>query len=384
MLQNSDFSSGKGKTFRAKLLIASSEESADIFYASGFHAPDEFCYYETEKEKGIVVSPLEYSRAVSEARKDIRIIDRSQLLKECGPEVPFAVFLSRRLGVTEWQVPARFGLADAQDLLQAGIRLECSRNVPLFPERMCKTRPELAAIRKSVQATEEMMRLLHSMLSEAKVNAGGFLELGGTLLTSEFLRAELEGNFKKMGYSASRTIIAHGPQGAEPHNIGSGPIRKGEPVVADIFPRSDETGYWGDMTRTFVKGKASPVVRKAFNAVLKASEAAKKVLRAGVIASDVHEAACEVLRSSGFQTGRTKEGLPCGFFHGLGHGVGLEIHEAPRVSPLNPKPLRAGNVISVEPGLYYPEWGGIRLEDLAVITRDSWRNFNTMEMELEL
>ncbi len=384
MLQNSDFSSEKGKTFQAKLLIASSEESADIFYASGFHAPDEFCYYETEQEKGIIVSPLEYSRAVSEARKDIRIFDRSQMLKECGKDVPFPVFLSHRLGIETWQVPARFPFADAQDLIRAGIRLECARNAPFFPERLCKTRTEIAAIRKSVQATEEMMRLLRSMLAETKVNSKGFLELAGNILTSEFLRSELEGTFKKMGYSASRTIIAHGPQGAEPHNIGSGPIREGEPVVADIFPRSDETGYWGDMTRTFVKGKAAPVVKKAFNAVLKASEAAKKVLRSGVIASEVHEAASEVLRSAGFQTGRTKEGLPCGFFHGLGHGVGLEIHEAPRVSPLNPKPLRAGNVVSVEPGLYYPEWGGIRLEDLVVITRESWRNFNTMDMEMEL
>ena len=384
MLQNNDFSSGKAKTFRAKLLIASSEESADIFYASGFHAPDEFYYYETEHEKGIVVSPLEYSRAVSEVRKEIRVLDRSQLLKECGAEVPFPVFLSRRLGVNCWQVPARFPFADAQDLLKAGIRLECSRTVPFFPERMCKTGEEIAAIRKSVQAAEEMMRLLQYILTESKVNSKGFLELAGTVVTSEFLRSELEGSFKKMGYSASRTIIAHGPQGSEPHNIGSGPIRKGEPIVADIFPRSDVTGYWGDMTRTFVKGKAAPVVKRAFHAVLKASETAKSLLRSGAIASEVHQAACEALRNAGFRTGRTKEGLPCGFFHGLGHGVGLEIHEAPRVSPLNPNPLRAGNVVSVEPGLYYPEWGGIRLEDLVVITRDSFRSFNTMGMELEL
>ena len=249
---------------------------------------------------------------------------------------------------------------------------------------MCKNREETAAIQKSVQAAEEMMRLLQYILTEAKANSAGFLELAGTVVTSEFLRAELEGNFKKMGYSASRTIIAHGPQGAEPHNIGSGPIRQGEPIVADIFPRSDTTGYWGDMTRTFVKGKAAPVVKRAFNAVLKASETAKSLLRSGAIASEVHNAASEVLKNAGFQTGRTKEGLPCGFFHGLGHGVGLEIHEAPRVSPLNPKPLQAGNVVSIEPGLYYPEWGGIRLEDLVAVTRDSFRNFNTMGMELEL
>ena len=126
------------------------------------------------------------------------------------------------------------------------------------------------------------------------------------------------------------------------------------------------------------------MVKRAFKAVLKASEAAKNMLHAGVTGAEAHQTAADVLAQAGFPTGCGRDGKPCGFFHGLGHGVGLEIHENPRLSPLNPHPLRAGNVVSVEPGLYYSNWGGIRLEDLVVITRTGIQCLNTMEMELEI
>ena len=382
MTPKNDFSSGKTKTF-PKLIIASTDECADLLYAGGFSAPDEFLYYETDTEKCIVVSPLEYARAVSEAAPDVKVLDRAVFLDREHPDEPFAVTLSRRLNIGCWEVPARFPLAQAEKLMKAGIRLKCCSH-SFFPKRQIKKAAEIKAIQQSVQATEEIMREFRQILIDSRTNAKGVLEYNGKVLTSDFLRSELEGNFKRMGYSAYRTIFAHGPQGAEPHNIGSGPILAGEPVVADIFPRSDATGYWGDMTRTYVKGKAKPVVRRAFKAVLAASEAAKKMLRPGVTGAEVHNAAAEILAQAGFATGRGRDGKPCGFFHGLGHGVGLEIHEEPRLSPLNPNPLRAGNVVSVEPGLYYSDWGGIRLEDLVVITRTGYRNFNTLEMELEL
>jgi Xaa-Pro aminopeptidase len=155
-------------------------------------------------------------------------------------------------------------------------------------------------------------------------------------------------------------------------------------VVADIFPRSDRTGYWGDMTRTFVKGKASEIVRKAFDAVKQASEESLKMLKAGVPGADVHRTAARTMENLGFRTGRDANGIPCGFIHGLGHGVGLDIHENPRLSPANPNPLAAGSVVSVEPGLYDPSWGGIRLEDLVLVTEDGYENFCTMPKELEI
>ena len=221
MRQNGNFSSRKHETFFPKLICASSDESADILYASGFHAPDEFLYFETEQRRGIVVSPLEYSRACAEAKEGVEVIDRSALMRECGTDRPFLPFFSRRLGVPRWCVPERFPLKTAIELSDAGIEVICVK-APFFPARECKTREEIAAIAKSVRATEEMMRLLHAMLAESKVNAQGCLELAGQVVTCEFLRAEIEGNFKRMGYTASRTILACGVQSAAPHNSASG------------------------------------------------------------------------------------------------------------------------------------------------------------------
>ncbi|MBP5183183.1 MAG: aminopeptidase P family protein, partial [Lentisphaeria bacterium] len=235
-----------------------------------------------------------------------------------------------------------------------------------------------------VRAVEEIMGALREMIREAKIGSSGVLELAGKVLTSEDLRRELEGNFKKMGFTANHTIIACGKDASAPHKTGQGPLRAHETIVADIFPRSDGTGYWGDMTRTFVKGKAPKEVKKAFKAVLGASKAVFKVLRAGATGAGVHAVASEYLKEAGFVTGKDANALPCGFFHGLGHGVGLEIHEGPRLSPLNPKKLSAGNVVSVEPGLYYADWGGIRLEDLAVVREEGAEDLNGMDMTLEI
>ena len=383
MTQKSKKSSKESKSF-PKLIIASAEECADLLYASGFDAPDEFLYYETETKKCIVVSPLEFARAAAEAKPDVKVIDRSKFVNREKPGESIVVNLSRDLGIDTWFVPARFPLGEAEKLRAAGIQLNCCPEGTFFPERQIKSRTELNAIRQSQNATEEIMRELRQILIDSKINSLGFLEYHGKVLTSEFLRMEFESNFKRSGYTANRTIIAHGPQCAEPHNIGTGPIRANETIVADIFPRSDLTGYWGDMTRTFIKGKAPRVVKNAFKAVLKASEAAKKMLKAGVTGAEAHKTAADILTQAGFPTGCGRDGSPCGFFHGLGHGVGLEIHENPRLSPLNPNPLQAGNVVSVEPGLYYSEWGGIRLEDLVVISSKGCICLNTMEMELEI
>ena len=152
----------------------------------------------------------------------------------------------------------------------------------------------------------------------------------------------------------------------------------------DVFPRSMTSGYWGDLTRTMVKGKAPEVVKKAYAAVFEAREFAKTLIRPGAIPEDIHRAAEGVLEKHGFMTGRNDAG-DFGFFHGLGHGVGLEIHEAPRLSLRNRTPLKGGEIITVEPGLYYPEWGGIRLEDMVYVeSSGSCRCLTEVEDFLEI
>lgn len=388
MRQKSDFSSKNTKTFShssSKLIIGSSSGCADILYGSGFHAEDDFIYFEHEGKKGIVVSSLEYSRALEQVKKGVEVLEFSSLLNKSDlkKKMTAEAALSRFLQVKEWFVPASFPFGKALALAGEGVMVRCAEG-GFFPEREVKKEEEISCIRKSVHAVEEIMMDLRAVLEEAKVNSRGYLELSGNVLTSEFLRRELESNFKRMGFTANHTIIACGKDAAAPHNTGSGPLRAGETIVADIFPRDDETGYWGDMTRTFVKGKAPAQVKKAFDAVKKASEAAFKVLKAGATGAGVHAVAAECLKSAGYMTGKDENDLPCGFFHGLGHGVGLEIHEGPRLSPSDPRKLVAGNVVSVEPGLYYASWGGIRLEDLAVVREDRAENLNSMEMTLEI
>lgn len=368
-------------------LIHASSASSDMRYASGFNAADEFTWCEVDGEKFIVVSALEFARASAEARKDVRILtfyDVMQALPENAPARNILVALSRFLHVDSWCVPASFPLGEADLLRENGIRVEAEPG-DFFPERAVKTPEEIEKIRVSMRATEDVMRFVRDEIASAGVSASGFLtRKNGELLTSGFLRRTVESEFKRRSFSADRTILAGGLQGAAPHCIGEGPLPAGFPVVCDIFPRSDETGYWGDMTRTFCKGPAKPVVRKAFSAVKKASEEALSMLRAGVTGKAVHECAAEILEGAGFPAKRNADGIPCGFFHGLGHGVGLDIHEQPRLSPGNPEPLKEHVVVSVEPGLYDPAWGGIRLEDLVVVTRTGCENFCTMEKELEV
>ncbi|MBO4490433.1 MAG: aminopeptidase P family protein [Lentisphaeria bacterium] len=369
-----------------KLICASSAESSDILYASGFNAADEFLYFELNGKRTAVVSPLEFQRARSEVHEDVGVMDSTDIAREFPREErqqPLALLVSRKCGVTRWLVPGSFPLGLAEKLRAAGVE-----TVPVsddfFPERAVKTEREIGFIRESMAATEEAMHQVESFLRESKIRTDGMLELNGQILLCEWIRSEVEAEFKRKGFSASRTIIACGPDASAPHCIGSGPVRAGEPLVADIFPRSDRTGYWGDMTRTFVKGKASPVVLRAFQAVKNASEEVLKVLKPGRPGSDYHALAAKVLESAGFRTVRGADGIPRGFFHGLGHGVGLDIHENPRLSPSGSTILEPGHVVSVEPGLYDPAWGGIRLEDLVVIRADGCENFCTMPKELEI
>ena len=164
-------------------------------------------------------------------------------------------------------------------------------------------------------------------------------------------------------------MCAGGVQGSQPHNAGSGVLYAHTPIVMDIFPRSAETGYWGDLTRTVVKGRAESIVKRAYEAVFEAREHAKSIIRSGLTGAFVHNEAAKVLEKHRFYTGKTDR-ADFGFFHGLGHGVGLDIHENPRLSPRADTVLAPRSVITIEPGLYYPEWGGIRLEDMVYLKED--------------
>jgi Xaa-Pro aminopeptidase len=202
-------------------------------------------------------------------------------------------------------------------------------------------------------------------------------------LTSEKLRAIIDTAILQAGGLASHTIVAGGRQACDPHEPGHGPLRAHEPIIIDVFPRSRKTGYYGDITRTVVKGRPSEHVRKLYYTVARAQDVAFASLESGAKGATIHSAVSQFFNREGYRTGR-HNGKMEGFFHGTGHGLGLDIHESPRLSPASTDVLRPGHVVTVEPGLYYPDIGGVRLEDVASVTPNGTRNLTKFEKNLEV
>jgi len=220
-------------------------------------------------------------------------------------------------------------------------------------------------------------------LRASRVGKDGRLMYHNVPLTSEKLRSVIDTAIIQANGLASHTIVAGGKQACDPHEVGYGPLRANEPIILDIFPRSQQTGYFGDITRTVVRGRASEPVRKLYDTVHQGQKVAFKKMRSGVPTRDVHAAVLQLFEAQGYKTGKVK-GRMQGFFHGTGHGLGLEIHEPPRTGLTSDGVLKPGQVVTVEPGLYYPEIGGVRLEDVALVTKNSPRNLTRFEKVLEI
>jgi Xaa-Pro aminopeptidase len=253
---------------------------------------------------------------------------------------------------------------------------------PFFKDREIKTADEVRKISEALGLAEQGMQAAIKVLRAARIGRDGFLWQRGDKLTSEHIQGVINAAIAVLGGTANHTIVACGNQGCDPHEAGHGPLKAHRPIILDIFPRDARTGYWGDITRTVVRGRASEPVKALYATVAKGQEIAFQKLRDGVNSQDIHEAVHASFRKAGFVT-RRRGGRMQGFFHGTGHGLGLEIHELPRVSSVDVT-LRAGNVVTVEPGLYYWGIGGVRLEDVALIQARGARNLTTFPKVLEI
>jgi Xaa-Pro aminopeptidase len=216
----------------------------------------------------------------------------------------------------------------------------------------------------------------------ATVAPNGILKSGGQVLTAEAVKAIIERTLLARGCTARETIVAVGPQGARPHDTGSGPLRAGVPLVLDIFPRDQATGYWGDITRTLVRGRAPDRIRRLHRDVLAAQQIALAMVRPGTEVRTIQRAVEDFFRRAGHETRLAPPGRECGFIHSVGHGVGLDIHEAPGVRRA-PGRLQTGHVVTIEPGLYYPGVGGVRIEDTVVVTRTGHKILASFPKKLE-
>ncbi len=368
-----------------RLIYADSVQCADLWYETGFRAGDPFLWFSVDGEATVIMNELEIGRALKQCRAGVKVMTLKEALQTWGsPEgTTYSELLcavAAKAGVETWAVPETFPLGFAKRLEDKNLRLAVQE--PFCPERAVKREEEVEWLREGVQLAEAGLYRAWEVLRESTIGDDGYVHWRGTVLTAEALRGEIDAEMSRRGGTGEGTICAPGPQGADPHQAGHGPIPANVPIVMDIFPRCNRTGYFGDLTRTVVKGHATDVVQRAFEAVKEAQKTVLGMLKAGVQGQDAHQEVFRVYERHGFPTDLEAR-PPRGYFHGTGHGLGLAVHEAPSISRRDCI-LQAGNVVTVEPGLYYPEWGGIRLEDVAVIRENGCEDLTTAPIFLEL
>jgi Xaa-Pro aminopeptidase len=381
------------------LVIAAPEHDATAYHLSGFLAPDPVIYLRVGGESGkgyLAVSSMEYGRAKRDARADevlsfdeLDVMNLARELKSGGQALAAAAAnLLERLGAANSPVavPPSLGVVYADELRARGLTV--TPDAGLFAGlRRQKTEEEISYIERTQRAVEEACAHAVGILKESEVAEDGTLAYGGESLTSEHLRSEIDIELLRRGCAAEGTIAAGGAQAADPHERGHGPLKAGESIILDIFPADKASRYYADMTRTFVKGEPGEELQKMYDAVLESQEAALAMMGPGVNGRDVHQKVSDILHEAGYETllhdQKLGEPLQRGFIHGTGHGVGLEIHEAPRVSTADEN-LAPGDVVTIEPGLYYPEIGGVRIEDLVVVTEDGCRNLTRFPKEFRV
>jgi len=372
------------------LMVADTEHDANMLYAVGMFVPDPFVYLRVRGREMIVISDLEIDRARRQAAH-CRVIPLSlcqqKLRREGKKSRSRSIAEVIRLVLDECQtrkvvVPGNFPLALAMELRELGVKVK-PRPGNFFPEREEKSAEEVKKISAALMMAEVGLAEGIQALKSAKIGKDRKLIYHNAPLTSEKLRSIIDTAIIQANGVASHTIVAGGRQACDPHETGHGSLRANEPIILDVFPRSQKTGYFGDITRTVVKGRASEAVRKLYDTVHRGQKTAFQMMRAGVIASRIHQAVQKLFTSEGYKTGKS-EGRMQGFFHGTGHGLGLEIHESPRVNSTSTTVLKAGQVVTVEPGLYYPNIGGVRLEDVVLVTSNSPKNLTQFEKVLEI
>lgn len=370
----------------AVLFIAASESDSNLYYATRFMAPDPFIYLEIGGERLMIMSDLEMDRAKSQASVDT-VLSYSELerrAKQQGAVEPGAVEIVHQLlgdrRIKHLVVPANFPFFHAMKLQELGYQLKSKRE-PFYESRVVKTDEEIRHIEAAQRATEEAVAAAHDALRRTVIREDQ-LWLDGELVTSERIKKLINVALMERECIAQHTIVAGGEQACDPHNEGSGPLPAHRSIIFDVFPRSATSRYFADMSRTIIRGKASDDLKRLYQTVKDAQEDAITQVRDGADGAKIHQGICDRFERAGYRTGLVN-GRMQGYFHGTGHGVGLDIHEAPRISRTG-SILKEGHVVTVEPGLYYPGLGAVRIEDMVLVTKDGCRNLTNYPKVFEL
>ena len=369
------------------VLIPSGESDADFTYASGFPVETGLYIRFDEADDVLVASPLEIDRARVQSKAARKLGFAEAGFVDHGEYASWPRLAARMLrekGLEEARVSPRLQAAYLEELRSAGVAVEIDREL-FKAERRHKSAEEAGFIRAAQRAAEAAVTEVVGQLAQAEIK-DGVLWLEGRPLTSERLYARAQLLLGEMGFSCPDMIVAGSPECAMPHFRGEGPIRAGAPVIIDIFPSGRASHYHGDLTRTVVVGDVPDEIRRMHASALQALDAGIESIRAGVLGRDVHSAVCQVLVDRGFGT-TTKgfegpEGGPK-MNHSTGHGVGLDVHEAPALRGPSEELLEEGDVVTVEPGLYLLGLGGVRVEDTGMVTADGFENFTSLTRSLD-
>ena len=371
----------------AILLYADSERSADMLYLGRIQVPDAFVAFVAGGKKYAVLGALELGRARKESAFD-KVLPLETYLQRARKRWPdrkpgpaeVVALVAAEFRVKNFYIPDDFPAGLATRISQLGVGLTIVTDA-IFPEREVKTPREIAAIREGNRCSAAGLAAAERLLRASKIKGRQLLH-DGKPLTSEKLRRAIEVACLEAGSLSHGTIAAGGDQACDPHCVGHGPLRANELIVVDVFPRVQTTGYHGDMTRTFLRGHASDAQRALVEAVRAAQFGAMQSIRAGVNGRDIHHGVIAEFEQRGYATKHTAKGS-VGFFHGTGHGLGLAVHELPRMSTVDHTLLK-DSVVTVEPGLYYPGLGGCRIEDVVQVTARGVKQLSDFHYDWEL
>lgn len=378
---------------KAKLMAGIPTLNAGLYRKIRFLVGDPVAIVEvptaTGSESTLILRDIEMQRAKQHARadqvacpKDFAPDSGLSGDRETATAQSVAEFF-RRAKIQVVTVDRSLPMIFAEMLHRAGIQVECDTEWGII-ERRQKDAQEIAWIRKAQEVTEEVMRMACERIARADVGSDGVLQFEGKDLTSERMLSQIDLWLLERGFSSPGSIVAGGKVGGDCHDHGHGPLRTGEPIIVDIYPRDKSTLYNGDCTRTVVHGVISERVAKMHAAVVAAKKAATQAVKAGVTGQAVHEATMQSILASGYAMGLpTADASPdyTAMTHGTGHGLGLEVHEPPLLDRGGP-PLLVGDVITIEPGLYCSSLGGVRVEDMVLVTEEGCENLNRLPEHL--
>ncbi|MEM9444693.1 MAG: Xaa-Pro peptidase family protein [Verrucomicrobiota bacterium] len=371
----------------SRLIIGPSETTADLLYATRFFVPDEMAWFTKGDKTFAILSPLEIDRAKRTAKID-HILSLSELEEETASlshskqkpsYLACIIFALKKQKIRSVTVPSYFPIGYAQAFTDSGIKIKIESD-SFFPEREIKSASEIRWITQAQRHAEAGMNKAIEILKASQIDPHKYLNWQNQRLTSEILRGEIDATIIKRGGLPAHTIVACGRQACDPHEKGSGPLKANKTIIIDIFPRDQKTGYFGDLTRTFVKGKLEPKISELYHTVLKGQKLALDKMKAGINGAELHQEILSYFKNKGYPT-EQRNGRWVGFFHGTGHSLGLEVHEPPRFAHGK---FKTNQVLTVEPGLYYPHLGGVRIEDLVVVKSNGIKNLTEIPKFLHI